>query len=435
LKEQLAERDTKIVELEARLNQNSSNSSKPPSKDAPNFDRNQARRRKSNRKPGGQKGHKGSTLKMVSDPDAVVEHAPAQKVCDCGAVVNQDALQVLSRHQVFDIPCPPPPVVTEHRVLGCICSECGHSLKGVLPSEVSSAPTSYGSRIAAYVAYLSARHYLPIKRLTELVGDMFAVSVSTGTIANMLTRCARSLSPVVKQIKQAIAGSNVVAADETYVRESGRKINLWIWCTPHLLYLVRGPNRAYEVIKREWPQGFPESIITSDRWAAQLKTPSKAKQLCAHHLLRECNGIIQRSDSTGWIEMLREVIQRIVKAGALGRRCNGSRTRELEQDLEELLDEKYLSTPLCDKEATLLLELRKWQESMTTCLHHHDVPPDNDTAERGIRGAKVKMNVSNQWRSQKGTEQYCVIRSVIGSAIRQGLRPLDVLMNPQILAT
>jgi hypothetical protein len=57
--------------LESRLNQNSKNSSMPPStdffvKEKPNP---MSRRKKSDKKPGGQKGHPGTTLEMVIDPD------------------------------------------------------------------------------------------------------------------------------------------------------------------------------------------------------------------------------------------------------------------------------------------------------------------------------------------------------------------------------
>jgi uncharacterized coiled-coil protein SlyX len=101
--ELLALRDAEIIELKAKLNQNSSNSSKPPSKDSPNFDRNQTRRGKSKKKIGGQKGHSGSTLEMVDNPDEINFHtAPA--VCDgCGASTDGLAIEVISRHQEFDI--------------------------------------------------------------------------------------------------------------------------------------------------------------------------------------------------------------------------------------------------------------------------------------------------------------------------------------------
>jgi hypothetical protein len=67
---QIAELEERVKVLESRLNQNSRNSSKPPStdfvKEKPNP---KSRRKKSGKKPGGQAGHPGSTLDMVNDPD------------------------------------------------------------------------------------------------------------------------------------------------------------------------------------------------------------------------------------------------------------------------------------------------------------------------------------------------------------------------------
>ena len=60
-----------ISELKARLNQNSSNSSKPPSSDY--FNRKPAFPKTSVGKKGGQSGHKGDTLKQIENPDKIVE--------------------------------------------------------------------------------------------------------------------------------------------------------------------------------------------------------------------------------------------------------------------------------------------------------------------------------------------------------------------------
>jgi len=67
---------------------NSRNSSIPPSKDDPPSKdenrpkRNQSLREKSNRKPGGQEGHKGATLTMVEVPDEIKKLIASYTVCD-----------------------------------------------------------------------------------------------------------------------------------------------------------------------------------------------------------------------------------------------------------------------------------------------------------------------------------------------------------------
>src|SRR5207344_1195001 len=61
---------------------------------------------------GGQKGHKGETLRQVTDPDGVVDHYPS--ACSmCGAALGPEGSVGHSARQVFDLPKPQPLVVTE----------------------------------------------------------------------------------------------------------------------------------------------------------------------------------------------------------------------------------------------------------------------------------------------------------------------------------
>jgi hypothetical protein len=71
LESQIKELSDRLQALESRLNQNSRNSSKPPStdffvKEKPNS---KSLRKKSGKKPGGQEGHPGTTLEMVNEPE------------------------------------------------------------------------------------------------------------------------------------------------------------------------------------------------------------------------------------------------------------------------------------------------------------------------------------------------------------------------------
>jgi hypothetical protein len=115
LVEQLQAENAKLVErvteLEARLAQNSSNSSRPPSSDGLAKPAPKSRRGRSGRKPGGQPGHPGRTLEQVEAPDEV----PA--ACGgCGAALAGAAQTGLVRRQVFDIPATPVRVV-EHQLV------------------------------------------------------------------------------------------------------------------------------------------------------------------------------------------------------------------------------------------------------------------------------------------------------------------------------
>ena len=80
----------RIAELERRLGLNSANSGKPPSSDGVKKPpRTRSSREPSGKKPGGQKGHKGETLRQVAEPDSVVDHYPTSCAA-CGAAVTPD---------------------------------------------------------------------------------------------------------------------------------------------------------------------------------------------------------------------------------------------------------------------------------------------------------------------------------------------------------
>ena len=70
LESQIKELTERLVALESRLNQNSRNSSRPPSTDlVQNKPNSKSLRKKSGKKPGCQEGHPGTTLDMVDDPE------------------------------------------------------------------------------------------------------------------------------------------------------------------------------------------------------------------------------------------------------------------------------------------------------------------------------------------------------------------------------
>ena len=124
LESQIIELNERLQALEARLNQNSRNSSKPPStdffvKEKPNP---KSRREKSGKKPGGQKGHSGTTLDMVANPDEKVEHSLSY--CkECGSTLENEKVESYEVRQVFDIP-PVNLIIKEHRSQIKTCTHC-----------------------------------------------------------------------------------------------------------------------------------------------------------------------------------------------------------------------------------------------------------------------------------------------------------------------
>src|ERR1700758_1615004 len=110
----LAAMQARIAELERRLGLNSSNSGKPPSSDGLKKPaRVRSLREPSGKKPGGQKGHPGETLRQAENPDIIVDHSPSA-CSSCNQALTANTAIDHQARQVFDVP-EPKIVVTEHR--------------------------------------------------------------------------------------------------------------------------------------------------------------------------------------------------------------------------------------------------------------------------------------------------------------------------------
>src|SRR5215204_5653573 len=84
------------AELEAIVAKDSHNSSRPPSTDPPWAKRTRSLRRPTGKRPGGQAGHLGETLRLTQRPDRTVEHQP-QECRGCHA--SLDSAQVLGHRR------------------------------------------------------------------------------------------------------------------------------------------------------------------------------------------------------------------------------------------------------------------------------------------------------------------------------------------------
>jgi transposase len=201
-REQIAALLERVHDLEARLAKDSHNSGKPPSSDALAH-KTKSLRKRSGKKPGGQLGHRGETLRLVATPDVVVEQRPA--VCaGCQAPLAADAPVALrERRQVQDLP-PLHLVVREEQALHVRCPQCQRVTVGTFSAEAPS-QAQYGPQLRVLVVYLVQQQQLvPYGRVREPLADQFGVSLSLGTLVQWVQQAAAILEPVAAALKAAL---------------------------------------------------------------------------------------------------------------------------------------------------------------------------------------------------------------------------------------
>src|ERR1700694_4627456 len=299
-----------IAELERRLGLNSSNSGKPPSSDGLKKPaRVSSLRERSGKKPGGQKGHKGETLRQVSDRDEVVNHYPP--ACSmCGVGLDPKTSVGHSARQVFDLPQPQPLVVTEHRAHDCECTACGAKTRALFPDGVN-APVQYGARITAFVIYLLHFQLLPENRLAALMADLFGVKLAAATIARMSRTYAERLQGFVDTVRALAAGAPAEHMDETGFRIGGK--TQWLHVASAALLTF------YRVCaKRGSLLANVVGIVVHDHWKPYYTMQSVLHALCNAHHLRELKALVD-IEKEDWARKMQRLLRRACHAANLAR--------------------------------------------------------------------------------------------------------------------
>ncbi len=410
---------------------NSKTSSTPPSQDIGRSNKKNSRV-PSTRKTGGQLGHAGSTLEMKENPDEIIEYRP--EYCHgCGEKADSQNASLVSRKQEIVIP-PIVPQYMEHQSYSCTCAKCGYQTISAMPSHLQ-ANIQYGTGVSAFVGYFSVRQYVSYNRIAETMRDIFNIPMSEGTVHNMLKSLAQKALPIYEQIKQRVVQSEVVGGDETGVKINGKKGWLFTFQSTVLTFLAVSFSRGFDTIQSLFQNGFPISVYVTDCLAAQLKTFAKAHQICMAHLLRELNNFTDALNCQWSVEM-KQLIQKAIELKAELTPDDYLHGNENVKLLETQMD-TLLQTELDSKHKKIqafIKRLRKNRNAIFTFLHHHKVPPDNNASERSIRTAKVKMKVSNQFKSLDGAQHFAILRSLIDTTIKNSQNVLEMLASLAKLA-
>ncbi|QFS51045.1 DUF6444 domain-containing protein [Nostoc sphaeroides] len=208
-----ADLEAKYQELLEKINRTSKNSSSPPSSDPLNTEK-QKQKNKSDKKRGGQAGHKGHSRHLydASECESVLEHHPETCNCCGEKLVGVDSNPY--RHQIVEIP-PINPIIVEHRLHQLECRNCGTLTRAKLPQDVAN--RGYGVRVVALVAVLSGLYRHSTRMVQSAMQDIFGIRMCLGTVNKLKKEASDAIESAVWEAKIYVQNSPVVGADETYL--------------------------------------------------------------------------------------------------------------------------------------------------------------------------------------------------------------------------
>jgi transposase len=427
--------DQRLRALETRLGRNSQNSSKPPSSDPPGKLAPMSLHKKTGKKQGGQKGHQGTTLRQVSDPDQIDTHQP-QTCPHCQTDLAGAQVVGYTPRQVLEMP-QPKVHITEHRALEVICPCCGKQARAAFPQGVEH-PVQYGPRLLGFACYLHLGHLIPHSRTAQVVQETLGVPFSVGTLHTALRTQFERLFSFEEQAKEALNQADILHVDETGGRVSGKLGWFHTRCTPKLTYLFCHVRRGGEAVKDL--RSYCGRLV-SDFYGSYVGLNCD-HQFCVAHLCRELVGVYEQTGQ-GWALELKEHLEDCNAA------CHRARERgsaklwnapALASVFDDLVAEGLRLNPVAptvpgkkrvrrSKARALLDRLYEYREECLGFLFDLSTPFTNNEAERSLRMLKVRGKISGGWRTFEGAAWFCRGFGYLQSCGKQGLNRLECLRS------
>jgi transposase len=423
------------LQLEARLNQNSQNSSRPPSSDPPAAPKPPSLPAPSGRTPGGQPGHKGNTrfLKPIEQCHEVVPFFP-EACAHCHAPLPQEPsgdVPPPRRHQVLELP----PILIRTIEYQCHATSCPHCQALTWATPPPEVPAGiFGPRLQAVCALLVGRHRLSRRSLQEWLWEVGGEAVSLGCLIDLEARTTWALQTSYEQAREAVAAAAVVNADETPWREGSHKAWLWSAATPALVLFRIDRHRSRAAIELLLPprkDGSRRTVIC-DRYSAYQHLTADERQVCWAHLLREFRELAQMTGSaqalgeallaaTGWLFGLWHAY----REGEIDRAGLPAWMGRVQAQFAELL----LLAKKSDhwRAGPLGRELLKQWECLWTFVRVPGVEPTNNAGERAVRPGVLWRKCSFGHQGEGGRAFVERMLTVVGSLRLQGREVLTYL--------
>lgn len=444
LREQLTAALAEIQDLKEGLAKDSHNSSKPPASDglARAARKTRSLRQSSGKKPGGQPGHRGTTLALVEAPDVVVVHR-STRCAACDAALDGIAAERIERRHVRDLP-PVRLVVTEHRAERVRCPQCHALSPAVFPVGVE-APAQYGPRVRALAVYLSQQQLLPVARVQAVLAAIVGCPLATGTVVSLVQRAAAALAPTEAATKTALQAAPVLHNDETPVRVNGQWHYVHVSGTDRLTHYGLHAQRGASATDAIGILPAYHGTSVHDGWKPYWHYRACRHALCNVHHLRELTWVAEHLKQ-GWAQDLKDLLLAMRTAVAATQQAGGhavsaeQRTHLLAR-YTDLLCQGIAANPLPPpppgpprrgrrKQSAvrnLLDRLFQHQDEVLAFLDDFAVPFDNNQAERDLRMLKVQQKISGCFRSPAGAAAFCRIRGVLVTCAKQGVALLAAL--------
>ena len=424
LEQKCAELEARVAKLEAendrlrkQLNNDSNNSSNPPSTDIkPNAPNTYNGRTKTGRKSGGQKGHKGNHLSREAVETKIHRGQMQHEIIHHGK--RTDAY---TSKYVIDLKVSA--VATEHRFYE----------NTEIPKEFRP-DVQYGNEIKATVATLAGQGLVASNRIVDMIASMSngALELSDGTIYNFLAEFNAKAQAALDTIKTKLLNNSVLNVDETGARVNTRNMTFRNYSDEKRVLYTANPTKGKKAIEEDDVLPQFAGILVHDHNTVNYNYGTGNGE-CNIHLIRYLRANSENTHHTWSCDMI-EFLLALKRSKELAIRFGADSFEQA--DIEEYRKryDKIVADGLealkttksrfyRKEEQKLLNRLKKYRENHLLFAQDFAVPFDNNLSERDLRMVKTKGKVSGCFRSLVGAKNFANLMSIIKTASKQNISP------------
>lgn len=411
------------------LNNDSSNTSIPPSRGGGGRPANTYNGRKpSGKKKGAQPGHKGTGLSKADVERNIRNGSFDHKIKTIGNA--REGNPYVTRYKLdLDIRT----TATEYRIYA------DREGKFLIPDDLKG-DVVYGESIKSIISFLYSEGVVSNDRIAAFVnsisGDL--LRVSAGTVYNTCSSFSAKCADACGKIEEDLLNAHEICTDGTVVSTDGRQTYIRNFSTERSVLYVSSEKKNLKTLKT-----FPiltkfAGIFTHDHETALYHFGTGHGE-CNVHLLRyllkntEETGNLWSHDLSMFLEGLNEARNRLKVSG----RASFSREQLVRysaryDDLVErgFRENKSTKGEIARKEEkTLLNRLRKYKEHHLLFLYDFNVHYSNNMSEKDLRICKNRQKMAGGFRTASGREMYCRIMSFIETIKRRKVNIYQGIMD------
>lgn len=427
LNEKIEELEKENDILKGKSNQkNSTNSNIPPSKDEYRI---QNHREKSTRKQGGQKGRKGKTL-TAEEIEKLRENKDVEFTEEHYG--NRDSTKTTIKY-IMDVKTKV--IVRKIYIHG--------NIEENIPEEYKSSNTViYGNNLKALVGVMYAQEVIAVDRMCEFIGILTDnnMRVSHGSIMNWVSELSSKSKRIKKKLARALRKTKIISTDLTITSLKGKDAYSRNYSNEKVTVFEASRSKRIQEVQRQNILPNFKGYIMHDHDTGMYNFGIKSHHLeCWIHLGRELK-YFDEYIKNSWSKEFWE----------FGWDINKKRKELLEQNIREFTSEEIIeyenkydeivargfwqneetkSKYLRNKEKAVLKRLKKYKTNYMNFIHDFELPFDDNLSERDLRPIKNKKKISGCHRSFEGLKDYCNIRTIISTCIKQGISYFECFKN------